>query len=97
MVYFRENCHGSSQNIFFFKVFFPDGGGVSEIRKIAICGLAGEPLVLAGIHREVVFVRKKMPVYPQREPYPLSDSSVCHFVVGASCSVIYPLALSTKH
>ena len=39
-----------------------------------------------------VFVRKKMSVYPQREPCPLSDLSVCHFIVGASCSVIYPIA-----
>jgi len=31
-------------------------------------------------------------VYPPREPWPLSDLSVCHFIVGASCSVIYPIA-----
>jgi hypothetical protein len=37
--------------------------------------------------------KKKMSVYPQREPLPLSDLSVFNFIVGATCSVIYPLAL----
>jgi len=35
---------------------------------------------------------EKKAVYAQREPLPLSGSSVCHFVVGVGCSVIYSIA-----
>ena len=90
--------HGSSQiffNFLIFKVFFSDGGGVLENRKTASDDTQVS-LGISGILATVVFVRKKMSVYPQREPYPLSVLYVCHFIVGASCSVIYPLALSTK-
>ena len=64
--------HGSSQNIFLKKFasltageFWKTGKQPAQEDQVS--------LGISGIFALVVFVRKKMSVYPQREPLPLSD------------------------